>query len=78
MSTVALLNLWNYIQGMSLSDRNKKWLADRLIESTNISKSKSEQISLERRIERGRKEIREGNCTTCTTKDELKSFLDSL
>lgn len=33
MSTAALNNLWAYIQGMALSDSNKQWLADRLIES---------------------------------------------
>lgn len=33
MSTAALNNLWAYIQGMALSDSDKQWLADRLIES---------------------------------------------
>lgn len=39
MSTAALQNLWNYIQGMSLSDRNKQWLADRLLESKSSKKN---------------------------------------
>ena len=34
MSTTAMNNLWNYLQGLSLSSRNKRWLAERLIEST--------------------------------------------
>lgn len=27
-------NLWNYLQGLSLSTSDRRWLADRLIEST--------------------------------------------
>ncbi len=37
MSTVtynnAMGNLWNYLQGLSLSATDRKWLVDRLIES---------------------------------------------
>lgn len=72
------MNLWNYILGMSLSDRNKQWLADRLIESKTNTKSRKAELDLERKIERGRIEIRQGECTTCVTKDELKSFLSAL
>lgn len=34
MTTVAMNNLWAYIQGLSLSKRNRMWLAERLIEPT--------------------------------------------
>ena len=30
----AMNNLWNYIQGLPLSSSDRRWLADRLIEST--------------------------------------------
>lgn len=30
----AMSNLWNYIQGLPLSSSDRRWLADRLIEST--------------------------------------------
>lgn len=30
----AMSNLWNYIQGLPLSSYDRRWLADRLIEST--------------------------------------------
>lgn len=33
MSTIALNNLLTYILSLGLSSKNKKWLADRLIES---------------------------------------------
>lgn len=33
---------------------------------------------LEERLEEGRRQYREGNVTTCTTKEELNKFLDAL
>lgn len=33
---------------------------------------------LEERLEEGRKQYKEGNVTTCTTKDELNRFLETL
>ena len=33
---------------------------------------------IEKRIEEGRRQYREGNVTTCTTKEELDKFLESL
>ena len=76
MSNTALINLWNYIQSMSLSDSNKQWLADRLIESKSSAKNK--QMTLEMKMEQGRDEIRKGECTTCHSKEELNAFLESL
>lgn len=35
MSTTAMNNLWKYLQGLSLSSQNKRWLAERLMESTS-------------------------------------------
>ena len=32
MNTVAMNNLWTYLQGLSLTAENKKWLSERLIE----------------------------------------------
>ena len=33
MNAISLNNLWNYIQGLSLTANNRRWLADRLIET---------------------------------------------
>lgn len=33
---------------------------------------------LEERLEEGRRQYKEGNVTTCTTKDELNRFLEAL
>ena len=34
MTTVALNGLWTYIESLGLSAKNRKWLADKLIEPT--------------------------------------------
>ena len=34
MTTMALNNLWRYLQGLSLSASNQRWLGERLIEAS--------------------------------------------
>jgi hypothetical protein len=34
MTTLALNNLWTYIQGLSLAKKDREWLASKLIEPT--------------------------------------------
>ena len=34
MDALSLNNLWSYIQGLSLSASNKRWLGERLIEAS--------------------------------------------
>lgn len=38
MSTVALHNLWSYLQGLSLSQSDREWLANHLVIPTTIPK----------------------------------------
>ena len=38
MTTVAMNNLWAYIQGLSLSRRNQVWLAERLLDASKQEK----------------------------------------
>ncbi len=33
MNAISLNNLWSYIQGLSLTANNRRWLAERLIET---------------------------------------------
>ena len=47
MTTVAMNNLWNYIQGLSLSAKNQAWLAARLTEASKQSKPKTKKLSKE-------------------------------
>ena len=34
MNTLSMNNLWNYLQGLSLTASNQRWLAERLLESS--------------------------------------------
>lgn len=36
MNTVSLNNLWSYLQGLTLTASNKRWLADHLYESAKL------------------------------------------
>lgn len=45
MNTISLNNLWNYLQGLSLSASNQRWLGERLIEASNTAKSKSTKVA---------------------------------
>lgn len=56
MNAVSLNNLWNYLQGLSLSASNQRWLGERLIEAS--SATKSEPASLEESTYRVRKRRR--------------------
>ena len=42
-------NLWSYLQGLSLTSSNQRWLGERLIEASAARKSSSEEdIKLEK------------------------------
>ncbi len=45
MSTLQIEGLWQFIQTMSLSKRNKQWLAKRLLESANEEASSKRKKS---------------------------------
>lgn len=73
MSTVALNNLWTYIESMGLSARNRKWLADRLIEPSKADKTKKEATMVVDSFRRSMQEVKEAE----RNGKELQS-LDSL
>ena len=39
MNAIALNNLWNYLQGLSLTASNQRWLGERLIDASTVSKT---------------------------------------
>lgn len=45
MSTVALNNLWNYIQSLALSRENMLWLEEKCHEATKKEESKIDAMS---------------------------------
>lgn len=73
MSTIALNNLLNYILSQSLSDKNKDWLAEKIIES------KSELTpALKAQMTKARKEYQKGETISCSTPEEMQRYFDSL
>jgi len=40
-------NLWNYLQGLSLTASNRKWLAEKLIEPQSSTDTSDEKIRQE-------------------------------
>ena len=51
MTAVGMNNLWNYIQGLSLSAKNQAWLAARLTEASLQQKTKNKKKKLSKEIE---------------------------
>ena len=47
MNTISMNNLWNYLQGLSLTASNRKWLADKLIEPQSSTDTSDEKIRQE-------------------------------
>ena len=43
MTTTALNNLWNYLQGLSLSQSDREWLANKLVMPENSVLNKTEE-----------------------------------
>ncbi len=52
MNAISLNNLWSYLQGLSLTASNQRWLGERLIEASNTGKSESA-----RRVHKRRKAL---------------------
>jgi len=40
MTTMALNNLWNYLQGLSLSQSDREWLANKLVMSEDADSNR--------------------------------------
>lgn len=49
MNAISLNNLWSYLQGLSLSASNQRWLGERLIEA---SVAKTASVGDEKKIEK--------------------------
>ncbi len=58
MTTVAMNNLWAYIQGLSLSQRNRKWLAEKLIEPSDDAKTAQQKAYVKESLYRALDEVK--------------------
>lgn len=43
MNTISLNNLWSYLQGLSLTASNQRWLGERLIEASTANSMEGEE-----------------------------------
>ena len=85
MTTVAMNNLWNYIQGLNLSARNKTWLANQLLaENEKKQKEKAADptaMSKEEffaQVEEAERQIERGEGIVFTNKESMNAWLNSL
>ena len=54
MSTIELNNLWTYIESIGLSNKNRKWLADKLVEPTKAEMPNAKTLAAMRELESGK------------------------
>jgi len=57
MNAVSLNNLWSYLQGLSLTASNQRWLGERLIEASTAEKATSVDIEHRHRVYKRRKAL---------------------
>ncbi|MBM6658837.1 surface protein [Bacteroides gallinaceum] len=80
--SASMESLWQYIQSLSLSERNRIWLADKLLEGTRKEEEETEYISKEEilaGIDAGLKELKlkkEGKQQLISARDFLKELRD--
>ena len=59
MTTAALNNLWSYLQGLSLSQKDRKWLAGKLIETVDDAKTARQKAYVKETLTRALEEVEE-------------------
>lgn len=58
MTTIALNNLWTYLQGLSLKQRDREWLASKLIEPrADDAKTARQKAYVKETLTRALKEV---------------------
>ena len=44
MTTIAINKLWSFLQSLSMTANNERWLAERLLESAEAKSKKKEEV----------------------------------
>lgn len=60
-ATISLKNVWRFIQSLSLSAKNKEWLAQKLIESSKEEKRLKEEALVAASLTTALKEVKEAH-----------------
>ena len=63
MNAVSLNNLWSYLQGLSLSASNQRWLGERLIEASKAVKNSKPANLAVPRVHKRRKALSDAELT---------------
>lgn len=78
MNAAALNNLWNYLQGLQLTQSNRKWLVERLVEPTpapTVEEDELEYAHSNSRVDaewaEALKEMKNGEGTVYNSTDEF-------
>ena len=83
MTTVALNNLLNYIAGLNLSQRNRQWLAERIVNLPKKEKVVKDPTLMSEeeffaRVDRAEEQLARGEGITFTNRDAMNAWLNSL
>ena len=79
MTSVALNNLWTYLQGLSLSQKDRNWLAGKLAMPANDAKKEDQTLVSKEEfiasLERGEEEYRQGKCVRLLQGESVSEML---
>lgn len=79
MNTATINSLWGYLQSLSLSNRNKQWLAEKLIESTKAKVADYTIEELDRHLAESEADFACGNVLSLEEADkDMEVFINSL
>lgn len=67
MNAVSLNNLWNYLQGLSLTRSNQRWLGEKLIEASSprTATQEDDMAGHQRRTHKRRKALSDKQLAEC-------------
>lgn len=72
MNSVSLNNLWTYLEGLSLTANNRKWLAQKLVGARREDVMSAEEVKADmKEAFQQLKEVKEGKRTTRNAEDLL-------
>ena len=72
MNAVSMNNLWTYLEGLSLTASNRKWLAEKLVEPHRKVVMSAEEVKADmKETFQQLKEVKEGKRTTRNAEDLL-------
>ena len=86
MATITMNGIWNFLQSLSLTTKNKQWLADRLIHDVKQEREaacKQDPTLMTKeeffaKVDRAKAQYERGEYKTIHSHEELEAFLNSL